>query len=96
MSNPPMWGVWNRAEHYRYLAEECRGLATTTLSSKMKERYLLMAMNYVLLASIVEQAHLTEQTIEDSKCCIESSELLKARLDRAQHFKIQTDIQRRR
>jgi hypothetical protein len=54
MSNPPMWG--DRAEHYRYLAEECRGLAETTLSSQMKERYLLMAMNYVLLADIVEQA----------------------------------------
>jgi hypothetical protein len=62
----------------------------------MKERYLLMAMNYVLLADIVEQAYLTEQTIEDSKRCIESSELLKARLDRVQGFKTQTDIQRRR
>jgi hypothetical protein len=62
----------------------------------MKERYLLMAMNYVLLADIVEQAYLTEQTIGDSKCCIESSELLKARLDRVQGFKTQTDIQRRR
>ncbi len=38
-----MLDTWNRAEHYRDLAEECRRLATSTLSRQMKKRYLLMA-----------------------------------------------------
>ena len=45
----------NRAEHHRDLAEECRHLATITLSSQMKKRYLLMAKDCVLLADIEEQ-----------------------------------------
>jgi hypothetical protein len=52
-----MLNAWNRAEHYRDLAEECRGLATTTCSSRMKKRYLLMAQDYILLADVEEQAH---------------------------------------
>jgi hypothetical protein len=50
-----MSDAWNRPEHYRDLAEECRRLATTTLSSQMKNRYLLMAKDYILLADIAEQ-----------------------------------------
>jgi hypothetical protein len=46
----------NRAERYRDLAEECRRLAATTLSSQMKNRYLLMAKDYILLADVEEQA----------------------------------------
>jgi hypothetical protein len=38
-----MLDTWNRAEHYSEFAEECRRLAATTLSSQMKNRYLLMA-----------------------------------------------------
>jgi hypothetical protein len=49
--------AWNRAEHYRDLAEECRRLATGTLSSRMKKRYLVMAREYILLADVEEQAH---------------------------------------
>lgn len=52
-----MLDVRNRAEHYRDLAEECGRLATSTLSSQMKERYLLMARDYILLADGEEQAH---------------------------------------
>jgi hypothetical protein len=52
-----MLEAWNRAEHYRGLAEECRRLATGTLSSRMKNRYLLMAKDYILLADVEEQAH---------------------------------------
>ena len=52
-----MLDAWNRAEHYRDLAEECRRLATTTRSSQMKSRYLLMARDYVLLADVEEQAN---------------------------------------
>jgi hypothetical protein len=52
-----MLEAWNRAEHYRGLAEECRRLATGTLSSQMKKRYLLMARDYILLADVEEQAH---------------------------------------
>ena len=52
-----MLDTWNRAEHYRDLAEECRRLATSTLSSQMKKRYLLMAKDYILLADVEEQAH---------------------------------------
>ncbi len=52
-----MLDAWNRAEHYRDLLEECRRLATTSLSSQMKTRYLLMAKDYILLADVEEQAH---------------------------------------
>jgi hypothetical protein len=48
--------AWNRAEYYRELAEECRRLATGTLSSRMKKRYWLMARDYTLLADVEEQA----------------------------------------
>ena len=33
-----MLDAWNRAEHYRDLAEECRRLATGTLSSTVANR----------------------------------------------------------
>jgi hypothetical protein len=49
--------AWNRAKHYRDLAEECRLLATGTLSSRMRKRYLVMARDYVLLADVEEQAY---------------------------------------
>ncbi len=52
-----MLEAWNQAEHYRDLAEECRRLAISTLSSQMKKRYLLMARDYILLADVEEQAH---------------------------------------
>jgi hypothetical protein len=52
-----MLNAWNRAEDYRDLAKECRLLAATTLSSRMKDRYLLMAKDYVLLAAVEEQAN---------------------------------------
>jgi hypothetical protein len=52
-----MLDTLNRAERYRDLAEECRRLATTTLSSQMKNRYLLMAKDYILLADVEHQAH---------------------------------------
>jgi hypothetical protein len=52
-----MLDAWNRAERYRHLAEECHRLATTSLSSRMKNRYLLMAKDYILLADVEEQAH---------------------------------------
>ena len=44
-----------RPEHYRDLAEKYHCLATITLSKQMKDRYLLMAKDYVLLADIAEQ-----------------------------------------
>jgi hypothetical protein len=44
-----MLDAWNRAEHYRDLAEECRRLATTSSSTQMKNLYLLMAKDYILL-----------------------------------------------
>jgi hypothetical protein len=47
----------NRAKRYRDLAEECRHLATITLSSQMKNRYSLMAKDYILLADVEDQAH---------------------------------------
>jgi hypothetical protein len=51
-----MLDAWNRAERYFDLAEECRRLATSTFSSRMKKRYLLMAKDYILLADIEAQA----------------------------------------
>ena len=50
MSNP-----LKRPEHYRDFAKKYRRLATTTLSKQMKDRYLLMAKDYALLADIAEQ-----------------------------------------
>jgi len=44
-----------RPEHYRDLAEKYHCLAAITLSKQMKDRYLLMAKDYVLLADIAEQ-----------------------------------------
>ena len=44
-----------RPEHYRDLAKKYRCLATTILSKQMKDCYLLMARDYVLLADIAEQ-----------------------------------------
>ena len=51
-----MLDTWNRAP-YRELAEECRRLATTAPSSQVKNRYLLMAQDYMWLADLKEQAH---------------------------------------
>jgi hypothetical protein len=52
-----MLDTLNRAERYRDLAHECRCLAATTLSSQMKNRYLLMAKDYVWLADVEDQAY---------------------------------------
>ncbi len=45
-----MSSALNRAEHYRELAQECRRLAATTLSNRMKNRYSWMAEIYAALA----------------------------------------------
>src|SRR5258708_39248958 len=47
----------NRAKPYRDLAEACRLLATSSPSSQMKNRYLLMAQDYMRLADLMERAH---------------------------------------
>lgn len=60
-----MLDTLNRTERYRDLAEECRRLATTTLSSQMKNRYSLMAKDYILLADVEDQAHaFTQRRLE--------------------------------
>ena len=48
-----MLGAWNRAEHYRDLAEECR-LATFSFSGQMRRRYSQMADQYAILAEAEE------------------------------------------
>jgi hypothetical protein len=50
-----MLDAWNRVEHYPDLAEECRRLAASTFSGQMKNRYLLMAKDFALLADIEKQ-----------------------------------------
>jgi hypothetical protein len=45
-----MLGAWNRAEHYRDLADECRRLAATSFSTQMRNRYWRMAESYGALA----------------------------------------------
>jgi hypothetical protein len=45
-----MSNTWNWAEHYHDLAEECRRLAETTLSTLMRRRFRLMAEYYSALA----------------------------------------------
>jgi hypothetical protein len=52
-----MSNALNRAEHYRYLAEECRNLAATTLSTRMRNRYSRMAEIYTSLAEADETRH---------------------------------------
>jgi hypothetical protein len=49
--------TWSRTEHCADLAEECRRLAKTTLSSQMKRRYLLMAEDYSLLTEGQKHAY---------------------------------------
>jgi hypothetical protein len=58
----------NRAKPYRKLAEECRRLATSTPSTQIKNRYLLMAQDYMGLADLKEQvhAHDTPATVEEN------------------------------
>ena len=49
-----MLNVWNRAEHYRDLAAECRRLAGFSFSSQMRSRYSHMASQYGLQAEAEE------------------------------------------
>jgi hypothetical protein len=49
-----MSNALNRAERYRDLAEECRGLAATTFSTRMRSRYSRMAEIYAALAEAEE------------------------------------------
>jgi hypothetical protein len=51
-----MLDAWSRPD-YRDLAEECRRLAASTFSGQMKNRYLLMAKDYTLLADVESQEH---------------------------------------
>jgi hypothetical protein len=53
---------------YRELAEECRRLATSSPSSQVKNRYLLLAQDYGWLADLKEQAqaHGTPATVEEN------------------------------
>jgi hypothetical protein len=51
---------------YRELAEECRRLATSSPSSQVKNRYLLLAQDYAWLADLKEQAHGTPATLEEN------------------------------
>ena len=52
-----MSNAWNRAEHYRNLAEECRRLAETTLSTLMRHRFWQMAEYYNRLADAEGPRH---------------------------------------
>jgi hypothetical protein len=58
-----MLNAWNRPD-YRDLAEECRRLAASTLSDQMRNRYLLMAKDYTLLADVEEQARASHTRTE--------------------------------
>src|SRR5258708_32634584 len=64
----PMLDTRNRAKPYRDLAEACRRLATNTPSSQMKNRYLLLAQDYMRLADLKERAHAhrTPATVEEN------------------------------
>jgi hypothetical protein len=52
-----MSNALNRAERYRELAEECRGLAAATLSTQLRSRYLRMAESYNTLAEVEATVH---------------------------------------
>ena len=49
-----MLDAWNRAEHYLDLADECRRLATFSLSSQLRNRFSQMADQYGMLAEAEE------------------------------------------
>jgi len=65
-----MLDAWNRAEHYRDLAEECRRLATFSFSIQMRNRYSQMADQYGLLAEAEElgtlELHTTTSSLDNS------------------------------
>ncbi len=50
-----MFDVLNRALRYRDLAEECRHLASSGLSTEFRNRYLRMADHYSALAEAEEE-----------------------------------------
>jgi hypothetical protein len=50
-----MSNISHRAEHYRDMADECRQLATFSVSSKLKSRFSRMADRYGTLAEAEEQ-----------------------------------------
>jgi hypothetical protein len=58
-----MSSALNRAERYRDLAEECRHLAATTLSTQMRNRYSRMAEVYATLAEADETRHASLQRL---------------------------------
>jgi hypothetical protein len=51
---------------YRELAQECRRLATSSSSSQVKNRYLVLAQDYGWLADLKEQACGTPATVEEN------------------------------
>jgi hypothetical protein len=54
-----MASALNRAKHYRELAQECRHLAATTFSNRMKSRYSWMAEIYTTLAEAAVMRHMS-------------------------------------
>ncbi len=52
-----MLNAWNRPEHYRDLAEDCRRLAETTFSTPMRHRFRRMAEYYSTLAEAEGPGH---------------------------------------
>jgi hypothetical protein len=61
-----MLDAWNQERYYRDLADECRRLAASTISGRMRSRYLLMAKEYILLADVEEQSQYIANT-EDAE-----------------------------
>jgi len=55
----------NRAEHYRDMADECRQLATFSVSSKLKSRFSEMADRYGTLAEAEEQATTNQRQLRN-------------------------------
>jgi hypothetical protein len=62
-----MLDTGNRVKPYRDLAKECRRLATSTPSSQIKNRYLLMAQDYMWLADLKEQTHASRTPATDEE-----------------------------
>jgi hypothetical protein len=62
-----MSNAWNWAEHYRDLAEECRRLAETTLSTLMRRRFWLMAEYYSTLAKAEGPEYTSLQRLATSR-----------------------------
>jgi hypothetical protein len=75
-----MSNLSHRAEHYRDMADECRQLATFSVSSKLKSHFSQMAYRYGKLAEAEEQCVPYHDRRDDFACEVQRSVAVSAQL----------------